>query len=1088
MNALSKYLLISLLAITMIVAPLQAVGYAPPQPYHVLSRHGIIGPYVDHPLNTPLGFTADYKYSFTTVLRNYTFIIADGARSYIVTPGHPMLPVYTYKIEVNGYVPADKVHAYVYIEQVGVKYLVDPVVPAPQPLLYGLGNQTLRYIVDKEIYSTDKYYPGKLLDVNVWHGMHGKTIIIVRYYPAQYDPVTNTLFYIDKASVYIDYPSPIPVTYADKSLLILTTDKLVGNVTRLADFYKNKGYNVTIVTTSYIWKNYKPINNITQYPGFYNPLFNDTYYGIIAKTYNWTLALKIIDYLNKTLGEYSNLLIIGNASDIPPSFYYHYRIYDSYNDWVPTDFFYASPDLDLAPNIYVGRIPFSNPSIVEYVINKIIAWYDSEASSSRDLYMTGGYPFGQTLMFGESALSMMNMKGQLSMFRVHMLTRTSMNYDRNAVLKILSGDSGALWYFALCHGSGNALADRLLLQENGQTVMAFEILASISDLMSMKNNPSVPIVSSVACMNAAWDNNIPSPWFRPPSFGEAILMSPAGGIAYIGSARVAAELGVMFYLMDGIEYTFYYGATYLHYNILAAYSSLMGRTNETSLGYVVAQGITDYLASVPGTDPYVLGEVFKLTLLGDSNLILPVWSSPAEKTGISVARLGNYVSKLPAEITSYYARGYLPLYGISQKAWIYVVGGQNTATVTNVKLVNSYGFLYGLYVVNKTNIALPATGEYNYTMRFNDRVNGLVLVKFSLYGWGEVRVFLGAIGVLVQPSATGPGEPIIIKAYGMDLVGARTVNIYVAGRLLVQNLQLTYGSTSWRLALPYLAPGAYNVTVLPTSYVSPDVLTAVEPFMKARISIIGRNSLTITSNAPPVVETGRKVSIFLRTYYKGEPVEAMLKINVTGPTGTIKPGIKSLGNGAYIISFNATIPGRYTIYVEATRNNSFLFLRGYTSFSVVAVTSLYNGFQNIYGELHSLAYSVGENFTSLSTMLKTSVLDAIKTNGEEIKEVRSRLASIESVLADLKSGLRQVNTTLDKLVPTVETIKSNTGKIMSDIGSAKQAIMNGIASLGQNVTSLEDKLSTTTLYSEAGIALSAIVLAAVIVLGLVKKK
>ena len=59
---------------------------------------------------------------------------------------------------------------------------------------------------------------------------------------------------------------------------------------------------------------------------------------------------------------------------------------------------------------------------------------------------------------------------------------------------------------------------------------------------------------------------------------------------------------------------------------------------------------------------------------------------------------------------------------------------------------------------------------------------------------------------------------------------------------------------------------------------------------------------------------------------------------------------------------------------------------------------------------------------------------------------------------------------------------------MSDIGSAKQAIMNGIASLSQNITSLQDKLSTTTIYSEAGLAVSVIVLAAVIILGLVKKK
>ncbi len=1100
MNLISKYILITLIVITMTIAPLQAIGYAPPQPHYMLSRLGIIGPYIDHPLSTPVGFTTDYKYRFTTAFGNYTVVLANGIRSYIVAPGHPMLPVYTYKVEVSGYIPADKVHAYIYVEHIGVKHLLKPIIPAPQPLFYGLRNQTLIYTMDEQIYSTDKFYPGKLVNIDVWHGMHGKTIIIVRYYPVQYDPMTGTLFYIDKASVYIEYPRPMPVAYAEKSILILTTDKLVGNVTKLADFYKSKGYNVTIVTTNYIWKNYKPINNITQYPGFYNPLFNDSYYNIIAKTYNWTLALKIIDYLNTTLGKYDNLLIIGNASDIPPSFYYHYKFFDPYNNWVPTDFFYASPDLDLAPNIYVGRIPFSNPEIVSDIIDKIINWYKSGITNSRDIYLSGGYPFSLSLMFGETALSTMNLFGQLSMFRVHMLTRTSLNYNRQAVLSILSGEKKALWYFALCHGSGTALGDKLIINTGSGTITAFETLASVNDLLSMKNNAAIPIVSSVACMNAAWDNNVPTYWFRYPSFGEAILLSPAGGIAYIGSARVAAELGVMFMIYNGIETVQYFGATYLHYNILKAYASLMGRTNETSLGYVVDKGILDYLASAPMIDNYVLGEAFKLSLLGDSNLILPVWKEPSEKAYINVKTLYKYSAEIPAGLIAFYARGSIPLYGITQKAIIGLTGTEDTIGIYNVKIVNSYGYLVNYDLVNRTDIYMPATGTYNYTLRFNKYVNGLILTKFSLFGWGEIRVLLGALGVIVSPTTASAGEPVILGVYGMDLMGARTVNVYVAGRLVIPDLPLSYGSVVWKFALPYIAPGSYNVTVLPTTYVSSNLILSLSKFLSQEITIAKEDNLVIISNAPPVVQPGNKVEILIQTVYAGKPVDAILKSYIVGPDGEkINPNITRLGTGTYKLILKPDKPGRYSVSIMAYFKDKYLELRGYNSFSLIAISSIYKGFDTITQKLYSLAEHFNENLTSLSNLIKTGVLPGIRSNNVLLGSLKQDVESYKPILDQLSSQLNNINTNLGSIsgkLAKQETIlndlSSKTSELIGILNQAKTTIINAIntmsSNISQNITSLQNRLSTVTIYGEAGTILSVIILIAVIILGVIKKK
>ncbi|NPA99477.1 MAG: hypothetical protein GXO43_08870, partial [Crenarchaeota archaeon] len=1070
------------------------------QTYYVLKQQGIVGPYTTHPIPAPAGFIANFTYNIVNYGENYTIILANGVKSYINTPGYPMLPVYTYKLEINGYIPANSVHAYVFVKHFIVKRVAKPILPAPQPIFYDGKHQNIRYIMNTTIYENNRYYPGKVLSINVLHGLHGKTIIVVRYYPVQYNPMTNTLYCIDTASVYISYPEPVPVIFARKSLLILTTDNLVNITEKLANFYENKGYNVTIVTTSYIWKNCKPINNITQYPGFYNPQFEDSYNGIIAQTYNWTLALKIINYLNKTLGSYDNLLIIGNTSDIPPSFYYHYRFYDGYNNWVPTDFFYASPDLDLAPNIYVGRIPFSNPNIVEKVIEKIIEWYSSGITSSRDIYLSGGYPFGISLMFGETALSMMNLQGQLSMFRVHMLTRTSNNYNRLAVLSLLSGEKRALWYFALCHGSGTALGDRIIVNTGSGSTMTFETLASVKDLLIMKKNAAVPIVSSVACMNAAWDNNVPSTWFSFPSFGEAILLSPAGGIAYIGSARVAAELGIMFYIMNGIEMVQYFGATYLHYNILKAYAELMGKTNTTTLGYVVDTGILDYIASVPMVDTYVLGEAFKLALLGDSNLILPVWSQPAEKSYLTVKGLTNYVAELPASLIAYFARGYLPLYGITQKAIITLIGSQNSINVYDVKIVNSFGFLVDYNIVNTTNVYIPASGAYNYTLSFNKYVNGLMLVKFSLPEWGEVRVLLGALGLIVVPDTVGAGEPVCLGVYGMDLMGSDTINVYVAGRLIIPSLPLSYGSVIWKFALPYIAPGKYNVTILPTTYANTNLLKALSKFLSQEIKVVKTDNLVIVTNAPPIVEPGNNVTILLHTYYAGKSVDAEIKAYIIGPGGKkIEPIIKKIGTGLYALVFTPENPGHYSVSIEARSSSQYLELRGYTGFSLVAVTSLYNGFQTVSQELRLLAEHVNENFTSLSSLLRTEVLSEIKSNNALLNTVKQEVESYKPVLSQLQSQLNKVNSSLASISSKITSmsneivnLRKKTEELMSLLNQAKNNIVNTInslsSSLSENITSLENRVSTVTTYSEGGLILSIIILVAVIVIGYIKRK
>jgi hypothetical protein len=304
--------------------------------------------------------------------------------------------------------------------------------------------------------------------------------------------------------------------------------------------------------------------------------------------------------------------------------------------------------------------------------------------------MAGGYPFGLTYMFGESALSSMTRQGYTQMFNTTLLTRTDENYNRSAIQNILrNGEAG--WLLVLCHGSGTSLVDYLLVD----STMYAETLANAIELYSYVPNNNLPVVSSVACMNGAWDESLLSSPFPISSFGESLLMSDAAGIAYIGSARSAFEIGICFSLDEGLLNTEFYGATMMHTMILKAYNKFMGTRTSVSLGEVFSEGLKEYVSTVvPLFDPSILdyfyANIFMLNIIGDPGLQLPVYNSPFFDEQI------NNVSALnpDASIESSYliqvgslANGTIPVYEPLVNATIQI---NATSEKIGVKIVKTY--------------------------------------------------------------------------------------------------------------------------------------------------------------------------------------------------------------------------------------------------------------------------------------------------------------------------------------------------------------------------------------------------------------
>ena len=982
----------------------------------------------------------------------------------IAMPGKPMVPYAVYTFTVKGYVSEAKVRAVPLSYKLMV--LDKPIAPAPNPLAYNMFyNNSISYEADEVVYRSERFFPGRLADIKVLHGLLGKSIISVSVYPVQYSPAKNMVLIVDSIALEITYTEPKPLEFSEKSVLIITTPKLVDAVsTTYAKIYRQLGYEVHIVDVNYIYEVAPLAKPITEYPGFYAPAYRDDVYQILVQRYNYTLALKIIGYLSSTLGKYSHVLLIGNAADVPPSFYYQLPLEwlkgYSYDLWIPTDLFYADLDRDLIPDIYVGRIPFSDPSQVQYVAYKIANWYKSPASSSDKLVLVGGYPFLQfPLMFGETALSTMVLANETWSFYVELLTRTSGTYTRENILNVLSGQWNALWLFLISHGTGDSFADYVATEKGIQIEWI-----TARDILALNPSFSIPIVSSVACSNAAWDMDLVPALFTT-SVGQATLLSPAGGIAYIGSARMAFEFVDYFRVLNGTVVNAYYGATYLHRKIVSAYNRHRVLDEGATLGQVVSEGIAEYLASVIPMFVYysedyyiVLSEVMKLALLGDPVLVLPKPSKVPTKPWIGLVTSPDVATYLDVAIPYYYAQGRLPLFKPGVTNMIEVAGG-GTASV-DVILVRIFSYPnYLLYhrTLYTTSMSM-VEGRGKLGVVFDKEKSGKLLIKFSIPGWGEIRYLATSAALIVQPVRAKAGEPVFVEAFGLDILGyIRYIDLVVSGIIVVSiPVDPVKGYLNWTLALPYLAPGKHKVSIhIAPDYYNPEYTASLTEFIKvftAEVNVYGEEPMHIDVVAPSLTELRKSVPVLIRALYKGVPTDANISVIVLAPSDAKVPvNINRVDAGLYLATFTATELGIYKVVATATYSSENVYVYGSGGAAVVVVDRVYN----IGATLETLGTSLETqrvNVEILAKLLNNTVLPTLGDIVEGVRILNDKTVVIETKLGNLTGQLIEVNNNVLKVNTSLGVLHIDLKDIGANITSNIRDLSEDISKLGGDIS------------------------------------
>ena len=519
------------------------------------------------------------------------------------SPGNPMLPMETYIVELpkNAKIIEVGVVGGTYNE---IKNKLR-IAPNPQPVFWSNFKTSNENVIDSlipnmDIYSSDRLFPGTALSYNV--GEDNKlTKVFVKVYPIQYMPKSGKAFLLADGLIKLYYtieeesPNLSISGCSDNINIIITPPSLYDPALQLKELHDGEGTLTGIVNTTWIYDNYEEADD-PPYPGYDNSTYHD---GYEIHNYNYSLAKRILAYLNDT-ANHPNLqyvTLLGNARLVPPSYYYEY-----YFTWVPTDFFYSSPDYDLVPNYKVGRLPVNNSEEAAHVVNKIMNW-DASSDLFGNISVAGGKPFSTPYDIGEMIVIDSINQGLFRGITPRKCFRTELSFDRLNLTKSLMGETGILYHIG--HGSGDAWS----LEGNP---------LGVEDIMNLSQSNTSPIVVSISCVNGAFDTNLMDMGFNV-SFGESLLLSDAGGIAYIGGSRGNAGLPI-FTLDEG--YLNIFKETYMAAMLTYLFEPFYNGTS--TLGDLTFHAATRYVESHDFTDPVDSYTFFAFILLGDPALKLPV--------------------------------------------------------------------------------------------------------------------------------------------------------------------------------------------------------------------------------------------------------------------------------------------------------------------------------------------------------------------------------------------------------------------------------------------------------------------------------
>ncbi len=421
--------------------------------------------------------------------------------------------------------------------------------------------EQMNYIENYEsVYGNDNLYPASVVEFLQTAGFRKYNLIDMRVNPFSYQPMSGKLIFYPDITVSISYTfedgftyDDIMVDYTEKTkpaaekivynyneakdwypegagskemydYVIITLDSLTSSVTPLVEWEEEKGRSVNVVTTSWIDSNYDGYDLAEKMRNFLREKYPSEEWGIL------------------------DVCLIGYYDDVPmrrcwqnigygqpeTDYYFAELSYPDNQSWdMDADHRYGETNddqIDFTAEVNVGRIPWSDPSIVEHICEKSVTYEENtNPSFKRNILLLGSFFWNDDPNPRTDNAVLMEYKTNSSLhpwMKFWKMTRMyeegyttypmDYNLDWNNVKDVWSNGS-----YAFVNWAGHGSPDKAWLYFNHGHFVG-------TDTCSFLNDEYPAIIFADSCSNSDTDE-----------FNLGQAMMEQGGVGFLGATKVA---------------------------------------------------------------------------------------------------------------------------------------------------------------------------------------------------------------------------------------------------------------------------------------------------------------------------------------------------------------------------------------------------------------------------------------------------------------------------------------------------------------------------------------------------------------------
>ncbi|MBS7249024.1 MAG: carboxypeptidase regulatory-like domain-containing protein [Candidatus Freyarchaeota archaeon] len=546
-----------------------------------------------------------------------------------------------------------------------------------------------------------------------------------------------------------DIPTPLILKTNITQYIIIAPPEWANNtyLTQFAVWKTQKGIPTTIFNTTYIYQNYPGEDNPSKIRNFLVDAYNQ-----------WNIRW---------------VLLAGNTTIIPIRYFW------TGLDNVPSDYYYAAlngtfddngngyygefGEIDWIPELYVGRLPASNHTELENMINKTLTYEIEIANHTGDWMQKAVFAGGQLSQSRDiQGWRIKNYIRNYIFLKELNITFTNLFYDsiRNYINLTLYNFTDAInngcTIVNLCsHGSPTSVSSDV-----GGIYYTSDAAANSS------NGYRLPLVFASACSTARLDD-------AGDCIGEAMLKNPNGGaISYIGATRTSYGGDNINDLSDSL--------------LDALFFEILLHTNDVLFsqraGYALYESKQEYYQKVGlfrMTENIYRQEFFEYILFGDPEL--PIWTNIPQNLSIILPE-------------------YTPTPGQIMQIRIQDDEGRPVSNALICIQGTEYYHTYLTDPQGRIKIPAPPTGQYNITVTKPNHLHNTTTLDVG------VTPDQPTIFDINAPTSISPGEQFTINISCSDPQRIISLEIVVTDyhKVIVNSTPMLGHSYSFTIDSSYL--------------------------------------------------------------------------------------------------------------------------------------------------------------------------------------------------------------------------------------------------------------------------------------------